>query len=587
MKIVYFLIFLLYNSVFCYEVYLDAQKSLERKTLSKVVVTSSDIEKSGKKNIFEVLEFYGLDIYKRFHTQVDFGLNSSTFEQVKIYINGIPFNNPQTGHHNCELPISVEDIDYVEIIKNDNFAKYGNYAFGGVMNIVTKSSSKNTLRFEAGSFNTYLFNSNFSKDNVYFSFDYSFSDGFRYNTDYNNFKIFSNLNFEDLNVFLGVLDKKFGAQDFYTTPNTRKEYEQIKTIFAGINFNKYIKENVFLDTNVFFKNGYDFYTTQRYNPQLYSNYHNVYVFGSSSKLNLFYKNLKLNPILELTFKYLDSKGYSSVVSSWKGLGEFFDTEYMTGVNCEFNYKKIYAEVSTMLNYLTRYKFLPQYGLKFSFRPKSTTELFSSVSYVFRTPSYTELYYWDPFHVGEESLKIEKSINYNLGVNKQFFEKFRISLSGFFYLPMNAIDWVRTKNSTESWKVSNIAKVETYGVNLNLNLNYGGFDAEINYIYTKKLFELEPTKELKYIENYPKNSLNLVFNFPEFYGFRVSMLNKYKELTKTTPRIFYITDLSLIKTYKNFKFNVSIENLFNIKYEEVPGIPQPPRSLFVKIELFLN
>ncbi len=583
-KVLIFLVGVL-DVLYSYEIYLDAEKKYKKETAQVIKIAKEDIISSNRKNIFEVLEFYGLDIYRRSDAQVDIGLNSSSFEQVKVYINGIPVNDPQTGHHNCNIPINVEDIEYVEIIRNDNFAKFGNNAFGGVINIVTKNMTKNKVELKFGSFNTFLLNTNFSYNNSIFSFNYSQSDGFKENTDYKFYNIFSNFEVKGTKIMYGFVDKKFGAQDFYTTPSTRKEYEQTKTMLAAISKDFWLKDNFILESNLYLRNGYDFYTTMRYTPQIYSNYHNSYVFGNNYKFTLTYDNLKLKPFLELSFKYLDSKGYSSLLPSWKGLGEFSDGEYRGGLNFELAYKKLFFELTAALNYLTRYNFIPQGGLKINFTPKQNIELFSSVSYVFRTPSYTELYYWDPAHEGSEGLKVEKTLNYNLGFSKNFSKNIKASLAAFLYEPTNAIDWTRTKNSTESWKVTNIAKVETCGVNFALYVTLRKLSLNLNYTYTYKSFEIEPTKELKYIENYPKNNLSVVLSLPEIYGFRLSLLNKYKELTKTNPKNFWLADFVISKNYKNLNFTASVENLFDIKYEEIPKVTQPPRSFFVSINYF--
>ena len=41
-------------------------------------------------------------------------MNGSTFSQVLILIDGLRINDPQTGHHNLNIPIRPQDLDRIE-----------------------------------------------------------------------------------------------------------------------------------------------------------------------------------------------------------------------------------------------------------------------------------------------------------------------------------------------------------------------------------------------------------------------------------------------------------------------------------------
>jgi len=154
---------------------------------------------------------------------------------------------------------------------------------------------------------------------------------------------------------------------------------------------------------------------------------------------------------------------------------------------------------------------------------------------------------------------------------------------FYYMtPTNAIDWMRTKNSNESWKITNISKVESYGYDLSVSWKFSDFETKVLYSSNYKNFDIPEDKELKYIENYPKNSLSLILFLPKIFGIESSITNIYKVYTKTQPKEFLLTSVSLSKTISNIKFSFSIENLFNVKYEEIPSIQQPPFGMFLQI-----
>ncbi len=568
------------------EIYLDATKyGITQDVLllnNEIIITNDMIEKFSVRNIFELLKIYNIDIYARSDIQQDVALMGGNFEQTKILIDGIPLNDPQTGHHNCNLPISIEDIDYIQIIKSGNFSFYGNNAFNGVINIVPKKKSKNLLTISYGSFDTYKLNSMTNFNNGYISANISGSSGYRDNTDYEIYNLFAKYENDKINFKMGFLSKKFGAQDFYTL--NRKEYEETRTFFAAVNKNFFLKDNINFDFDVYLRKGFDYYTTQRLKPEVYYNKHFSSVYGSKGVFNTkVFTNLDLKPFFEIVFKQLDSRGSSTVLPTWQGMGKFNDEEYALGVGLLYRINKFMFESTFRENYLSRYSFLPQYSIRLTFIPNFNTTVFILSSKVFRTPSYTELYYWDPNHETSQEVKIEKTDRYEIGIENKF-KNLSLSTLLYYFVPTNAIDWMRTKNSNEPWNITNLAKIESYGYDINIDSNFFGLTTTILYSSNYKNFDLPEEKELKYLENYPKNSLSLILFFPKIFGIKTTISNTYKLYTKTNPKEFLITNISFSKTIKNINISLNIENLFDIKYEELIGIQQPPRRFFLQISI---
>ena len=93
-----------------------------------------------------------------FGVQTDVGIRGSSFSQNLILLNGMRLNDPQTAHHSFDLPVSVGDIDRVEIIKGSASTQYGADAFAGVINIITKPPLRPDalLRIEGGQYRAKL-----------------------------------------------------------------------------------------------------------------------------------------------------------------------------------------------------------------------------------------------------------------------------------------------------------------------------------------------------------------------------------------------------------------------------------------------
>ena len=113
------------------------------------IITSEDIHNSGLKSIPDILQFTcGVDVRRidrqRYAVGVRglFGLFS---DRTLILIDGRPVTDPIHGTTHWEkLPIMVEDIDRIEIVRGPGGAAWGANAYTGVINIITKKL-ENTL----------------------------------------------------------------------------------------------------------------------------------------------------------------------------------------------------------------------------------------------------------------------------------------------------------------------------------------------------------------------------------------------------------------------------------------------------------
>ena len=73
-------------------------------------------------------------------TVANHGLGDAYGRRIKVLIDGRTVNNPFWGNvHWQDLPIRVDDIDRVEVVRGPNGAAYGANAFQGVVNIITRS----------------------------------------------------------------------------------------------------------------------------------------------------------------------------------------------------------------------------------------------------------------------------------------------------------------------------------------------------------------------------------------------------------------------------------------------------------------
>ena len=169
------------------------------------VITANQIRQSGVTHVVDLLQqIAGVDIKRRGAgaTQADLNIRGGTFDQTLLLIDGIKLDDGQTGHHTLNFLPPPQMIERIEIIKGPGSRAYGQNAFTGAINIITKKVTPKTmtLHLQKGNYdqtNGSIFLGNTSEKTSVLGFvSRNTSDGYRYNTDYdqNQFFIKSSFN---------------------------------------------------------------------------------------------------------------------------------------------------------------------------------------------------------------------------------------------------------------------------------------------------------------------------------------------------------------------------------------------------------
>ena len=147
------------------------------------VVTAKEIEKKQWQTVAEALRSVpGVTVYNGnggvFGQAINVYLRGSESRHVLVLMNGIPVNDPSQPTDTFDFSrLNTDAIERIEVLQGAQSTLYGSKAAAGVINIITRKSTKDEVSFkvEAGSFSTFKESTTLSGGNRYAQFLIDFS----------------------------------------------------------------------------------------------------------------------------------------------------------------------------------------------------------------------------------------------------------------------------------------------------------------------------------------------------------------------------------------------------------------------------
>jgi iron complex outermembrane receptor protein len=595
------------------------------------VVSSRELKSAPIETVQDILNNISqLDLRQRGNNdvQADISIRGGTFDQVLVMLNGINITNPQTGHHNLDLPISFDQIERVEILNGAGSLSFGANAYSGVINIITKSSAENSASVKAvvGSYATGSVGASanvvVNKVRHYIALNSDFSDGYTDNTDFLRVSGYYNgkylMNNSYLQWQLAVSDKSFGAQSFYTAkyPN---QFEQTQSSLASLKFASF--GDITTESQIYWNMHSDRFELFRNNngaPSWYKyhNYHLTNVTGGNTKFKIASVLGKTTLSLDLRYEQIESnvlgEPTGEEIPAWFNPEGYYDKEasrFNTSVSLEqsYKYKGFSTIVALMINnnsaYADKINFYPGVDINYKFNDNFTAK--ASFNKTLRLPTFTDLYYVGPANVGNPDLIPEEAVNFDLGINYSY-GILDLNLTSFNSFGNNTIDWVR-KSDTEKWKPMNLTTTETYGIDISTNLRLGELNNDnffvrnltVQYTFINKGATAEGVSSA-YVNDYLKHKF--VFGVVhKIYGklsanwkLRYQQRNgNYMYLDETGNDVLTpYGDYTLLDARVNWNSNgwmifADVKNIFDTQYVDYGNVLQPGRWLSIGVKKDIN
>lgn len=598
---------------------------------SITIVTAKDIEKMAANSVEDVLaNIQGVNINARggFGVQNDVGIRGSTFSQTLILLDNVRVNEALTGHYNLYIPIAMNEIAQIEIVRGPAASAYGADAVGGLIHIKTKNylvakhdsvkelSTKGSALI--GENRLHLIDAVIDTKNkqVYFGAsvnvknsmgqifdnpnhvrDSALDKTYRTDFDIKNYSVFGNYFLsKNTKVYTRVAlnTRDFNAKYFYTNSTYDESVEKINSIWTQVGL-QHNGKNQKTQIGIAYKQLGDEFI---FNPFFAKNNHTT-------------KNIVINLQQQrnLSSQWKVAYGLQSIFQQITSgdRGNHKNNTQAAFASVQYNpIAKITINGSARLEENSNYggSFIPQIGA--SYRPNNHIVIRSSAGMANRAPDFTERYISTNLptlsagrNLGNPNLKPEKSFTCDIGFEYYTKKEKLFSVTVFGRSGSNLIDYVLTNSDVINTNVNlapqsdyfytqNITVAKTYGletclqktirVSENSQLQLG-----INYTYLKTTTENnEPSK---YISNHPGHMANLQLAYQARY-FDVMLNNNYRSRVQEDnvavlgiiPENYLVSNAVLrIKPYKGkFNFVGKVLNIFDTQYQEILGAPMPQR-----------
>ena len=579
---------------------------VETEASTVAVLTRQQIERLPARSLTELLRYLpSVDVRRRGPegVQADVSLRGADYSGTLVLVDGEPVNDPQTNHHTLDLDVPADAIERIEVLYGTASALYGSEAVGGVINIVTRGGGLGKARaqvegryvhgshsLDAGSLRL----ATRITDGVTVSVDgaRSESSGFRNDREHATEALRASLQVDTplgpVTLAGGTASRAFGAYAFYGTryPN---QQEATQTRSLRFSADLLLGGGWSLAPSASVRRHHDDFILERSNPAFYRNLHETD--------RTTFRLVARRPLLGGTLAVGAEAGRDSIDST--NLGDHARGRRAAFVELGRPFSTA-APAAGGVRAGLRADATDDYGSRVSPQLAAWVALGAgvraraSVGTAFRVPTYTELYYVDPQTIGNPDLRPEKATNVETGLAWDA-GAVTVDAVAFHRHGTDLIDFVRS-SPAEPYRATNLRTVDTRGLEgtasvapsvlartplTGLALRAAFYSADLEELQaaagaTEGRYVLDPLR----VKWDLLAEARLPFRIDAFA--RVSYFDRpsFDEgvLLLDARLGTALLEGNILEVY------VEGDNLGDVRYEEVPGVPLPGRTLAAGLRL---
>ena len=554
--------------------------SMGQQSRSVITITAKEIAESGANTLIDVLsDVAGIELRSRGaqDVQSDIYIRGGGFDQVLLLIDGIKVDNPQTGHHTLNAILPIEMIERVEILKGAAGRVYGQNAFSGAINIVTKTPSTEDLKvtLSGGSFDyqkaaLFATDQRESSSHTLYAETIS-SDGYRYNTDYYNqnylWKSSWKTDLEPIELLASFNNRRFGANGFYASPTFTDQFEATQSSLLGLTTS--INGNWHIKPKLYWKRGQDEFILFKNDPSIYRNMHITNKLGA--EVNATKKHALGTTGIGFELAHVSIRS--------NNLGEHARTLAHGYLEHRFVSNRWDVTPGFSVSHYTDQDTFFYPGIDIGFQINGNSRLFFNSGYTYRIPTYTDLYYNDPTTLGNESLLPEKALSTELGF-RHHQNNWKLSLTLFQRDAKNYIDYVVLAGD-ERWQATNIDQILSQGGELDIVLNSNSHKFSIGYAYLNDDVDGISSALSRYAINSRKHHLSTRWTL-RWNSLIISSIS-YRYAEQDSGYHYNVVDANMAVVKGRVKLSLSAHNILNADYTEQNLVPMPKGHALLSLQ----
>ena len=543
------------------------------------IVNSERIQQSGAQSLAELLQnIAGIDIRRRGlqGMQADLYIRGGSFDQTLLLIDGIRVDDPQTGHHTLNLALPLEVLERIEILKGPAARIYGANAFTGAINLVTKNPSQTIQEvqteygaFEQQHYRVLLAEGNASKGWMT-QYSHRRSDGYRHNTDFSNHNLFIKGNGQwaekPIQFLASFQSRQFGANGFYASPAATEQYEETQGSLIALT-SRWEKGNWVYKPRLYWRRNQDMYEYIRNRPEIYRNLHitnkvglaiDTYNVSSAGKTGL---GIDINRIW-IASNNLGRRQRNTLTAFAEHRFELADNTINITPGVAFNYFSDFGAHA-----------FP--GIDFGVNLQAL-QLFGSLGYTYRIPTYTDLYYTDRNTQGNPDLNPEEAFNGELGLEWKS-SKLEFNGTVFVRSSENLIDYVK-QTEAELWGAQNIQDLVTSGIELEAKTVFKLAQIEnqldLGYTYLNDQISASEFPLSRYSINSLKHHFTANWTTHWTSKFHTQLNYRFAQRESALVDPYHLVDGNVQWQLNKWTLKAGFYNIFNTEYTETNLVPMP-------------
>ncbi|MGB2022511.1 MAG: TonB-dependent receptor plug domain-containing protein [Flavobacteriaceae bacterium] len=573
------------------------QDSLSKTQLDEVVLTSAridralsknarfiqtisqaEIRQSPAQNLAELLQqVAGVDIRRRgvAGMQADLFIRGGGFDQTLLLVDGIKLEDAQTGHHLLNFAPPLETIERIEIYKGPAARVFGQNAFTGAINIVTKTpqETKTNIGISGGSYRQRNVEATFQtqdkKTGFMAHYSHNNSEGYRYNTDFINNQLFFKGELQTalmpLRLLASFSDRKFGANGFYALPSYKEQYEETQASLLALS-SQYVSGNWTFKPKLYLRRGQDLYLFLREDPSFYRNLHITHKTGIAL-------DVSKTSDWGTTGMGIDV-ARTTISSNNLGDRDRLITTFFAEHQFLFGEGKWELTPGIAISQYSDFDafFFPGIDIGYAFSDRF--RVFANAGATYRIPTFTDLYYSDPTTLGNENLEVEEALTEEIGF-RWIQSNFQMSTAAFYRTANNLIDYIRSSEEAP-FQATNIRTVNTLGLDWEVKGVFYWKEQlhriNLGYTYLNDDLKSLPRTDSRYQINSLKH--HLTFSYQAQWTKLLSTAVSYKYAQRQTQTPYTVVDVGIQWQLGAFQLEAAFNNIFNARYTETNLVPMP-------------